>query len=195
MQASAPGKPALSVQEMNEALSSLSDADLIRLDRIAKRYCRGRINPNDLVQQAFVAALDGSRNCPRDIGVIAFLAGTMRSLASSWFKSLTRSSELQMLSTSDDDCDEISVYLDKPTAEPNAAQQLISEQEATAIRTAILSLFADDELARLIVEGDMEEMDAIELRELTGLAGTAYNSKRRLIRRRIGKAYPEGWKL
>jgi DNA-directed RNA polymerase specialized sigma24 family protein len=193
----APEKSVLSMQEMNEALSSLSDADLIRLGRIARRRCLGRINPDDLLQQSFVAALDGSRNCPRDIGMIAFLAGTMRSLASSWFKSLTRSPELQMLSTSDDDCDEISVHLDKPTNEPNADQKLISEQEEAAIRTAILSLFADDELARLIVEGDMEGIDADELRELTVLNVTAYNSKRRLrlIRRRIDKAYPEGWKL
>lgn len=37
-------------------------------------------------------------------------------------------------------------------------------------------------------------MTAEELRELTGLSLTAYNSKRRLIRRRIDNAFPQGWK-
>lgn len=190
-----PGKPVLTVGEMNEALSSLSDADMIRLSRIARRYCKGRIDPDDLLQQAFVAVLDGSRKCPRDIRMIAFLAGTIRSLASSRFKSFNRAPELHSFVAQGDDCEEIPVVLDCPTEAPNAAQQLISEQEAAAIHTAIMSLFVDDELARLIVEGDMEGIDASELRELTGLDGTAYNSKRRLIRRRIDKAYPEGWKL
>ena len=127
--------------------------------------------------------------------MIAFLAGTLRSLASSRFKSHTRSPELLLIANPDDDCDEISAEIDKPAGAPNPDQLLISEEESAAIRTAILSLFVDDELARLIVEGDMEGMDASELRELTGLDGTAYNSKRRLIRRRIDKAYPEGWKI
>ena len=48
-----------------------------------------------------------------------------------------------------------------------------------------------DQLARDIVEGTMEDMAADELRELIGLGPTAYDSKRRLIRRRIDKAYPE----
>ncbi|MDR3579204.1 MAG: sigma-70 family RNA polymerase sigma factor [Oryzomonas sp.] len=191
----APEKPVLSVEEMNEALSSLSDADLIRLGRIARRYSLGRIDPDDLLQQTFEAALEGNRNCPRGISLIAFLAGTMRSLASSLFKSHTRSPELLLIARTGDDCDETSVDIDKPTEVPNADQMLISEEESAAIRTAILSLFADDEHARLIVEGNMEGMDASELRELTGLDGTAYNSKRRLMRRRIDKAYPEGWKL
>ena len=40
----------------------------------------------------------------------------------------------------------------------------------------------------------MEEMTAEEMRELTGLDKTGYDSKRKLIRRRIDKQYPEGWK-
>lgn len=191
----APEKPVLSVEETNDALSSLSNADLIRLGRIARWYARGRIDPDDLLQQAFVAALDGSRKCPRDIRVMAFLAGTIRSLASCRYKSLARSPELHLTATPDDDCDEIFVEIDMPTDSPNADQQIVSEQETAAIRTAILSLFADDELAHVIVEGTMEGIDASELRELSGLDGTAYNSKRRLIRRRIDKAYPKGWKL
>jgi RNA polymerase sigma-70 factor (ECF subfamily) len=40
----------------------------------------------------------------------------------------------------------------------------------------------------------MENLNADELRELTGLDKTAYDSKLKLIRRRIDNKYPEGWK-
>jgi hypothetical protein len=58
----------------------------------------------------------------------------------------------------------------------------------------ILNVFADDPTAQIIVEGIMEGMDGEELRALTELDDTAFGSKRRLIRRRIDKAFPKGWK-
>lgn len=58
----------------------------------------------------------------------------------------------------------------------------------------MLALFDDDSQALDLVEGIMEGFGADELRELTGLDGTAYASKRRLIRRTIDKHYPAGWK-
>ena len=53
----------------------------------------------------------------------------------------------------------------------------------------VLALFDDDPQAQDILEGTMEDMTMEELRELTGLSQTAYDSKRRLIRRRIDRAY------
>jgi RNA polymerase sigma-70 factor (ECF subfamily) len=40
----------------------------------------------------------------------------------------------------------------------------------------------------------MEGTDGEELRALTDLTKIAFASKRRLIRRRIDKAFPDGWK-
>jgi RNA polymerase sigma-70 factor (ECF subfamily) len=39
----------------------------------------------------------------------------------------------------------------------------------------------------------MDGIDGEELRALCELDVTAYNSKRRLVRRRIEKAFPKGW--
>jgi RNA polymerase sigma-70 factor (ECF subfamily) len=39
-----------------------------------------------------------------------------------------------------------------------------------------------------------EGIEGEELRELTELDMTGYATKRRLIRRRIDKAFPQGWK-
>jgi hypothetical protein len=48
-------------------------------------------------------------------------------------------------------------------------------------------------LAQVMVEGGMEGMEGEELREVTGLTKIAFASKRRLIRRRVEKAFPDGW--
>jgi hypothetical protein len=40
----------------------------------------------------------------------------------------------------------------------------------------------------------MDDMAGEELRELTGLDKVAYDSKRKAIRRKIAKHYPNGWK-
>jgi RNA polymerase sigma-70 factor (ECF subfamily) len=81
-----------------------------------------------------------------------------------------------------------------PDGTGTAEQQLIQDEDAALIRRDVLALFDDDLQARDMVEGIMEGMTVDELRELTGLDKTAYNSKRRLIRRRIDKAYPDEWK-
>jgi RNA polymerase sigma-70 factor (ECF subfamily) len=40
----------------------------------------------------------------------------------------------------------------------------------------------------------MEEMEGKELRELVGLNEKDFATRRRLVRRRIDKAFPNGWK-
>ena len=77
---------------------------------------------------------------------------------------------------------------------PTIEDQLASSQESGRIKQAVLALFADDVTAETMVEGIMEGMDGEELRALTDLDKTAFASKRKLIRRRIDKAYPNGWK-
>ena len=76
----------------------------------------------------------------------------------------------------------------------DAEQAVIEDDQARHIRSSILALFDGDEDATALVEAMMEEFSAEELRELTGLDKTAYDTTRRRIRRRLAKAYPDGWK-
>jgi RNA polymerase sigma-70 factor (ECF subfamily) len=59
----------------------------------------------------------------------------------------------------------------------------------------MLGLFPDDQQARDLLDGIMEGYEGEELRALTDLDEISFASKRRLIRRRIDKHYPKGWKL
>jgi DNA-directed RNA polymerase specialized sigma24 family protein len=177
----------LSEDEIVDAIRALSAASWNRLRRVARVFCRGRpIEPEDLLQEAFARAIDGSRNCPRNIDIVRFLTGAMRSIASGAIKSLTRQPDFRALPLINDD----GLALDPPDRRPTAEQQIISDQEAARIRREMLDLFQDDLTAQVLVEGMMEEMEGEDLRATTDLSKVAFASKRRFIRRRLDK----GWK-
>ena len=180
---------ARSRDEIVAAIQGFSAADWARLKKVARRFAAGRpIEPEDLLQEAFARALD-SRACPPHVDVVKFLAEAMRSIAHGEAEKVEHRFVLVARAV-----DEFPEALDVRDRMPSAEETLLSEESASAIRSAILSLFDDDAQARDIVEGTMEDMKAEELRELTGLDVTAYDFKRKRIRRRIDKAYPRGWK-
>jgi hypothetical protein len=76
----------------------------------------------------------------------------------------------------------------------NAEEKLVAADSAEAFRQAMLGLFPNDPQARDLLDGIMEGYEGEELRALTNLDETGFASKRRLIRRRIDKNFPEGWK-
>lgn len=187
------------------AIRDLSDADWIRLRQVATIYARNPvIEPDDLLQEAFHRALDGRRKCPVRVDLVRFLAEAMRSIADG---ELERSGARRRSNDEDEARKrEVAPRLvpianhggDEPAVDPpdpglDPEQRAVSGQEAAAMRACLVSLFEDDEIAQVILEGMMEGIDGEELRELTDLDKTAYQSKRRLIRRRIVKRFPKGW--
>ena len=182
--------PAPTRDQIEQAIRSLPDIGMARLRKIAAAFCRGPpSDAHDLLQRAVERALDGSRNCPPGVDVVRFLAETMHSIASDDAKKLLRHPELRAASFFDDDG---GLALDPPDCRANAEQALVGEQEAKRIRQAIIALFADDPAAQVMVEGIMEGMAGDELRAVADLTPIAFASKRRLIRRRIEKAFPDG---
>lgn len=176
--------PRLSRDEIAEAIRSLSTANQVRLIKVARRYARPSIGPEDLLQEAFLRVLDG-RTCPRHVDVVRFLAEVMRSVAhGEQEKAAVRP---VLVSAESEDTGERTMIAPDPSL--RAEERMIAEQDVAGV----LSLFDDDPAAQVIVEGRMEGMTADELRELTGLDRTGYGSKLKLIRRRIDRRYPQGW--
>jgi DNA-directed RNA polymerase specialized sigma24 family protein len=168
----------------------LPDAGMVRLRKIATAFCRGTpLDPRDLLQEAFARALSGARKCPADVDIVRFLAETMHSIASDDAKKRLRHREPQIVPLFADD----GLAHDPPDPKASAEKALAGEQEARRIKQAVIGLFAEDPVAQVMVEGMMEDMEGEELREVTGLTKIAFASKRRLIRRRIEKAFPKGW--
>ena len=72
----------LTPAEVESALKCLGRAEVLRLTKVAARLSDGTSQTgDDLFQEAVLKALDGERQCPRDVDISVFLANAMRSLA------------------------------------------------------------------------------------------------------------------
>ncbi len=173
----------MSPDEIAQAIETLSDANWVRLKKAAQHYARPAVSADDLLQEAFTRALAGSRTCPEGVDVVKFLAEAMRSIAHGEQEKFRELEEL-------DGVDGAALPASTPLE-----TEIADTEQYEVILGKILCLFEDDPTAKEIVEGITAGLTAEELRELTGLDQTAYNSKRRLIRRRIDKRFPEGFTL
>jgi len=184
--------PLLTLAELKRVIEVLPPAAWLRLHRVARALCRhAGIEADDLLQEAFQRALDGSRQCPRHVDVVRFLAASMRSISSDWSKARKRRNDLGFLASA--------AAVQKATLQvrdlqPGPHELLAGEQEATRMMNAILALFADDLVAQRMLDGIMQGLSGAELRGLCGLTETEFASKRRLVRRRIDKAFPKDLK-
>ncbi|WP_413208436.1 hypothetical protein [Rhodospirillum sp. A1_3_36] len=175
--------------EVVDAIRCLSSANWVRLRKVAAYYARPAISAEDLLQEAFMRALEGNRICPAHVDVVRFLAEAIRSIASGEQEKADRHPNLVSIE-GDGGVSEAMNCLDPGQS---TEDRLIQTEQNARMRADVLALFDDDLVAKDLVDGTMEGMTAEELRELTNLDKTAFASKRKLIRRRIDKKYPEGW--
>ncbi|HVY19353.1 MAG TPA: RNA polymerase subunit sigma-24 [Bauldia sp.] len=174
---------------MADAIRKLTAADWARLGQVARRYVRPPMEWRDLLQEALARAID-SRTCPGHVDIVKFLAEAMRSIASGEAEKIAHRLPIVAVPKNGS---QNAIVENVRSPEPTAEEELIQSAEEERIRSDILALFSDDPLARDLVEGLFVGLTADELRQLTGLDDTGYDTKRKLIRRRIDKAYPTGW--
>ena len=191
MQPRHSGTSLLTQVEVKRSISALTSADWLRLHKVARALCRNAgFQADDLLQEAFQRALDGTRQCTRTLDIIPFLAGVMRSIASDWRKARKRRPEMSLVTATGGVQALVLQVRDNSCV---ADEVRVSNEEAARLQRAIFALFADDAVAQRLLEGIMDGLAGAQLRSLTGLSQTEFASKRRLIRRRIDKAYPRDW--
>lgn len=192
---SAPEGAELSPDEVQAVIRTLPTIEWAKLRKIASAFGRAcQVEPEDLLQRALLRTLEGKRRCPRNVAFIKFLAETMRSIASDWAKSRKRRPDNVESSPN--------LLLTGPVDDrPNQEERIIEEEEADQIRKTasrlrieIPRLFQDDQQALTLIEGIMEGVEGEQLRAMTRCDKKSFASKRRLIRRRIERAFPGGWK-
>ena len=190
MTSSPPARAMRSPDKIRATIEAFTDLEWHRVRKTADYWARAHgADADDVMQDTLERAVDGSRQCPGDISIFAFLSGAMRSISGDDRKARTRRAEIHLV------VEDGSLVVDPIDDRPNAAEAAQSREGAEGIKQAVLGLFEDDLVAQTIVEGDMDGIEGEELRELTGLDAKAFASKRRLVRRRIDRAYPKGWKL
>lgn len=180
----------LSTAEIAEAIRQLSEADWGRLRKVAHRFARPDVSANELIQEAFFRSLTGTRRCPRAVSVVRFLAEAMRSVAHGEQEKSSTRSEKGLVDVESLELAETITGDDSVTPET----ALIEAEGYERIVAALQGMFADDEIARNLIEGLDADLSRSEICELLEIDETTYNSKRRTIRRRIEKRFPEGWK-
>lgn len=159
-------------QDLRRALAALSEPDLLRLQAIARLRCRSLpgLDWQELLHEAVLRALDGSRPWPPDVKLIAFLAGIMRSLRSDhWRRHRATAAAL-------------SVQAAEVASEAPDPERIAAASQALA---AIDRLFADDPAALAVILGLSQGLSAGEIRQRAGLSETEYDSTRKRMRRAL----------
>ena len=151
--------------EIAQAIESLAVEHKTALIKAARVYARRTVyGHEDLIQEAFMRVLDGRREWPRGLHVVPFLCGVMRSIAWDW---------------------RVENRHEGVEAEPTSSEEGHAIARLDAQR--VIELFKDDPIAQKILIGMVDGARGEDLRELTGLTRTEYESKRTKIRRRLEK--------
>lgn len=169
---------------VSRALAGLSDADLLRLQALARLRARSLppgVSWSDLLHEAIVRALDGSRQWPPHLPLLAFLSGVMRSLCDEMWR--RRGREAELIVSGDE-----GAWVQAACPAPDAERVLAAAEAVSAIHR----LFADDAIVLRIVSGLAAGLTAEEIRAMHDLSPVAYDSARRRMRRallRIGLSW------
>ena len=161
--------------DVGRALRALSDADLVRLKALARLWSRGLpggLGWADVLNEAIVRSLDGSRRWPPEVPLLAFLSGVMRSICDEHWRRLRR--DHTWLVAAPDSGGSVAAS-DNPERVLAAAQAL----------GAITGLFAQDPPALRIIAGLAEGMTATDIRLHYDMSEREYDSTRKRMRRAL----------
>lgn len=163
------------------ALGLVTDLELLRLKTLARWYARGLppdVSWEDLLQEALTRIVEGKRQEPDGVAVVAFVAGVMRSLRSEHWQRVERAMApgRRREGKRFEPAHRQTELLD-PVPGPERA--VMAQQELAAIR----KLFAGDAVALSILDGLARGLTGEELRLAAGLSGTDYASARKRMRR------------
>ena len=176
----------LAPEEVLEKLDAISDDDLRRLRLIERRRRGGAdFGENELYFEAVCQAVVGERRCPKGVSFVAFLAQSMRSIASHRREALARTDSL----TEGDGNAERQV----PSDALNPEALLIEKQSEDTIK-AICEALEGDEEAQLAVIAISGPNKGKALRDEIGVDQAGYDYILKRIRRTLAKKFPDGFR-
>lgn len=83
--------------------------------------------------------------------------------------------------------------LEPPSELRSVEDWRVAREDAEARLKAIEAIFSDDDDAQLVLMGDLDGLEAHEVRAAGGWNEQEYATVRRRIRRKISAAFPKGW--
>jgi len=159
------------------AIRALSDADLVRLKALARLWSRGLpggLGWVDVLNEAIVRVLDGSRPWPPGVPLVAFLSGVMRSISDDHWRRARREYAVG------DDSD-LGALVEDAEGTPDPERTLAAAQALSEVNR----LFANDPQVRKIIAGLAEGLGAREICQLYALSEQEYDTARKRMRRAL----------
>jgi RNA polymerase sigma-70 factor (ECF subfamily) len=163
------------------AIEALSETDLVRLQALARLWSRGLpggFGWADVLNEAVVRVLDGSRVWPLGVPILAFLSGVMRSICDDYWRRVRH--EQRLLVSRDDQ--------NQPGLSAEPVDELADpERVAVAVATLaeIFRLFATDPIALRIIDGMAGGLTATEICSAYDISALDYDTARRRMRRAL----------
>jgi DNA-directed RNA polymerase specialized sigma24 family protein len=178
--------------EVREALHALSDDDMRRIDRIARYFApRSGMSIEDLRQEAFLRVLS-SRTCKAGTPIIAYLAGTIKSIASETpraRKKARKDAGLEVVFAPQYGTDGIpEPQFDAPDPEDEALSRTIHSRALARASECI----ANDFELQLLVEGLRDGKRGKELEELLSTDAKGLAAARKRLSRKLEGEFPAG---
>lgn len=182
----------LDLEEMRQAIAGLTTVELVRLRKAGRIYTVGlACDADDLLGEAVAAAIAGNRRCRRDMMIVPFLVGAMRSIASKTRVSGKRAGEVVSLDATG--TDGLPLVPPPVSREPDIETLKLRQEDRKLRIEALEELFGDDDDALLMIWADLEEKSKEEIKMQLDIDDKAYATIRRRIRRRIERRFPNGW--
>lgn len=184
--------PRYTPDEIVDAVGNLSPAEFARIEAIAAHFApRCAMQPEDLRQEAYARAF-GTRSCKVGTGMVEFLAGTMKSIASEGPRARRKARE--------DGAFEV-VYVEaygvngvpEPTVEaPSPEETALSRRYHREALAKALACIDDDDELQLLVEGLFDGMRGKDLEDLLGEDTKGLAAARKRLARRLLATFPNG---
>jgi len=165
-------------RDVGAALEALSDDDLLRLRALARLRARGLpggVAWSDLLHEAVLRALEGTRHWPPGVPLLAFLAGIMRSLCDEQWRRRRRAGALPQP-------DDTTTATLAGTGTEMDPERVYAAMEALA---AVDRLFVSDTAALKVIAGLTNGLGAEEIQRHYGLTAIEYDTTRRRMRRAL----------
>ena len=204
-----PDRAYATAEEISEAVESLTEAELGRIQRAAQYALFGTeyTDPLELLGEAVQRTLEGvgvkeGRHWPKDVHFVAYVIRTMQSIADGSSDSIMQSRTANLETMAGRDGDAEWALAQEGFSFPDVVEQALeveetTERQARAAADAVLieAHFADDEEIQFLIMGGKDDMKPDEIRAVSGMDQTAYNSARRRFRRGLNTLMPGRRKL
>ena len=191
-------------EEICEAVERLTVAEIGRITRAAQYLLFGTeyTNPLELLSEAVQRTLEGvgakeGRHWPKSVDFVAYINMTMQSIANGSSSSATQSRTMHLEAMAGYDGDVEFALALGGFSSPDVVEQALeledtSERQVRAAADAALieAHFAKDEEIQFLIMGDKDGMTPSEIRAVSDMTQTRYDTARRRFRRGLNTLMP-----